>query len=871
MKNFLKLAGITVLALVFLPLYAQKEWQPAGKKLAPQRIKSGTSGSVIEFPAVKAPNNMAVVLLCNMRLESPANGGWNQLAGINLNGKDFTAKTVSGSPRILMRSKSCLTTHPSEKTVDWFRGSGILVFFGPDGNEVIDKRITTDRKLGYKYAFDISDMVNYVVIVMDDRIESAEVNRLVFKNLLPAQYPNDLLVKDIQIMLVPKSQMLKLSGVELRPYKTAARAATIKDGKWQLDVSCNGTITVTADGEKSYIESEYSFIATPEMQFNTFGGVKLSGQKGISARVNQVDANTIKAVFRAPSYTIERTITKTSAERITVQDKLINTTTSDLGLVWRHHAGQRTLPVNGSRIAGQSNASKVIFHSSCNPTVFVKGHQSALGLVAEDTVSRAQLVLTASGNDYTMGSEGLGLPAGDSVVLDWAIYPLNGADKNYFDFINRVRRDWGVNLTVPGPYGISGSVIKGFRPTVAGISPWFEYGRQWYRTRDEYVAVVKPKMEKLRKAYPGIKLLGQLETNLIPMDMGQYEWGKEMPLTYGDRKNPKTKYGQFISPELTRKLDAVTPYKDSIIRDEKGNAMIDTHYVYEELPHINIMVQPEVGNYRYQTFFEHIDYLMDEVGFNGVYIDQFQPYIVGGFSEDRWDGRTVVLDKTGKIIKKRYSYAITGAVARGNILRYVANKGGVVVVNGHPMSREEQNTGVISFQEMEGDPVNPIPFMTAKPPEFRWQTSGHLASPIILGVRPNLHQRAAVTDGRDRRAEIINKSIITAARNGVLYYYYGLEQPLTGPNAGSFEVASYMFPFTPVELGEGVLKGKERTIAVYSGKFTVAGNKQPQLHYFNNFGIRKAAGWNISGQPGAWTVEVEIDDWNEIAIIEVQD
>ena len=65
---------------------------------------------------------------------------------------------------------------------------------------------------------------------------------------------------------------------------------------------------------------------------------------------------------------------------------------------------------------------------------------------------------------------------------------------------------------------------------------------------------------------------------------------------------------------------------------------------------------------------------------------------------------------------------------------------------------------IISFQEMEGDPVNPIPFMTAKPPEFRWQTSGHLASPVILGVRPNNHQRAAVTDGRDRRAEIINKS-----------------------------------------------------------------------------------------------------------------
>lgn len=862
--------GCAVAALTLLPLSAQNPgWKTVVSKLPEQRVKPATS-AVIEFPAVKVPDNMAVVLKLNARLESPKNGGWNQLAGVMLNGSELTASTNNGTPRMLMRSPSCRTTHPNEKSVDWFRGAGMLVFFGPAGDENIDSRIQTDRKLGYNYYLDISDFVNRVVIGMDDRVESAEVNKLVFRNMLPAMYKNDLLVKNVQVILVPQSQMMKLSGVKPRPYKAAPAAASIKGDDWKLDVTKFGGMVITANGEKSFVESEYSYVAVPEMKYNLFGTGKISGQAGCSVKVAQTDGNTINVKYITPAYTVDRTLTK-SGVRVNVQDKITNRTAQDLGLAWFHHAGQATMALKGSRIAGQSSASRVIFHGSCNPTVFVKGANSSLGMVAEDTVSRAQLVLVCSGNDYAMGSEGMGLPAKDSVVLDWAVYPLAGADKGYFDLINQVRRDWGVNLTVPGPYGISGSVIKNFYPTVAGVSPWFEYAHQWYRTRDEYISVVKPKMEKLRKAYPGIKLLGQLETNLVPMDMSKYEWGKEMPLTYGDRKNPRTKYGQFISPELTRKLDAVTPYKDSIIRDAKGNAMIDTHYVYENMPHINIMVQPEVGNYRYQTFIEQIDFLMDKVGFNGVYIDQFQPYIVGGFSEDRWDGRTVTLDKSGKIIQKRYSYAITGAVARGNILRHVANKGGVVVVNGHPMSREEQNTGVISFQEMEGDPVNPIPFMTAKPPEFRWQTSGHLASPVILGVRPNNHQRAAVTDGRDRRAEIINKSIITAIRNGVLYYYYGLEQPLSGPYAGSFEAGNAMFPFTPVELGEGLLKGKERTIAVYSGKFTVAGAKQPKLHYFNNFGIRKNADWNISGQAGAWTVDVKLDDWNEIAVIEVQD
>ena len=141
-----------------------------------------------------------------------------------------------------------------------------------------------------------------------------------------------------------------------------------------------------------------------------------------------------------------------------------------------------------------------------------------------------------------------------------------------------------------------------------------------------------------------------------------------------------------MSKETTRLFDEFSPYRDRIIRNASGNAMYENYYVTK--PFINMMVQPEVGNERYRDFMRQFDLMMGKLGFSGIYIDQFQPYIIGGFSENRWDGYTVELAADGSIKRKRYSYAITGAQARANIIKTVRDRGGVVVTNGQPMSRE---------------------------------------------------------------------------------------------------------------------------------------------------------------------------------------
>jgi len=264
-----------------------------------------------------------------------------------------------------------------------------------------------------------------------------------------------------------------------------------------------------------------------------------------------------------------------------------------------------------------------------------------------------------------------------------------------------------------------------------------------------------------------------------------------------------------------------------------------------------------------------IDFMMGKLGFNGIYIDQFQPYIIGGFSENRWDGYTVELAADGSIKRKRYSYAITGAPARAKIVRTVRERGGIVVTNGQPMSREEQNTGVFAFQEMENDDVNPLKFMDSKPPECPWQVISHLGSPIALGIRPRKYKSVGATP--EMYPQMTTKGVITALRNSVLFYYYTIDVTTSGPAAGSTALVENLFPFTTEELHEGWLKGKERTITAISGKFPVNGQKQPKILYFDCKGSPKKADFVISGTPGNWVVDVKLDDWNEVAIMVAQD
>jgi hypothetical protein len=299
--------------------------------------------------------------------------------------------------------------------------------------------------------------------------------------------------------------------------------------------------------------------------------------------------------------------------------------------------------------------------------------------------------------------------------------------------------------------------------------------------------------------------------------------------------------------------------------------VVDTYYAQD--PRLNLMVYPARGNARQKLFLDQIDFLMDQVGFNGIYIDQFS-LAWGGMDRmdrmdrrtlDNWDGHTVDIDeKTGRISRRYTDCALVGAAARAEVLSYILDKGGHVVVNSFPCVRETQALPVFRFAEMENDPIDPLDYMKGKPPVFPSQAKGHLASPIILGLRPGRWG----SKGKDHWAELITKGVLTALRNGLLYYYYTGDIPGTGPGCGDYGPVNHMFPFTPVELHSGWLVGRERIITCLSGTYEWKHAQPPVLHRFNLTGREVPHGFSLARQGDQWLVKVTLNDWNELAVLE---
>ncbi|MFV1965998.1 MAG: hypothetical protein ACC628_11280 [Pirellulaceae bacterium] len=325
------------------------------------------------------------------------------------------------------------------------------------------------------------------------------------------------------------------------------------------------------------------------------------------------------------------------------------------------------------------------------------------------------------------------------------------------------------------------------------------------------------------------------------------------------------RYGFVLSQEQSRVLEqGLGPWADSVLRNEDGRIIIDTYYP-GYLPNkndlFNLLLYVRDGNYRHRFFLDQIDLVMDELGFNGIYIDQFSQE--GGFNRldrftyDRWDGHTVDLDPQGRIRSRRTDCNLVGATARAKILKHILDKGGRVVINGQPTARETRGIPVYAFQEMDNDGVNPLAFMNEKPPVFYWQARGHLASPIILGLRPVRYG----DEGKHRWAEIITKGIITALRNGVLYYYYSSTIPAEGAGAGEYGPLNHMFPFTPVELHEGWLVGRERIVTCVSRTFHWPHADEPRCMRFDLHGREKKHTFPRTRADNGWRIEVKLNDW----------
>ena len=685
-------------------------------------------------------------------------------------------------------------------------------------------------------------------------------------------------------------------------------SATVSRGALQVAVGRAGKVQIDTGAGSYTIESCFTYPGlaegAPKIGWNGLPHgfsqdnypdvtTQLGSEDAWGPRVQERSADSITVEAEGACYRLLRTL-KVGEARIDVTDTFTNLRDVPTAIVPRHRFTSQ---------GDYRSRFSVNLEVAANATVYLQGPADALGIVMQDNLSRLRMRpwIPESGNRAGFQVLRTVLDVGKTHTFAWSVYVL-APEEDYFSFVNRVRRDWNANFTIRGPfcfaylkpegddikfyllYGGKEFYLNGVMEDPRELREYF----QWRGSRiialsprpdhepgaldhvvtwDEYRDLMGRALPALRKAAPDVRFIGCIETDWVAIDPATIKDGDKIPLAPQDRK-----YGPSIIKTLTLEQskiveDSRPEWRDSLVKDLKGCLRI-YHYYRGGAP-INtppLNVYPEVGNARYEYMLGQLKLVLDEVGLDGVYYDEFPMSQLGSVRTygGAWDGASADVDfRTGKLHDKYKDCSLASLQARLNLIDYPLSRGKIVVANRYSTSREEQALPINRFTETNSVFSKLTWEDGAKPPAFNYCFFGHLNSPIGLGAT-NAPEGVAPE-------RWLMQVLITYLRHGMVFYHYGpIEPPMTEENRDVFGVIKHMFPITPMELGEGFIIAKERILTAISLERTweKAGKPTVLLYDINGRPVDPAGRCEVKPDGDRWRVALRLNDWSEIAIVE---
>lgn len=817
----------------------------------------------VTFPAVPKKNGYTVVMGYRGWIGVPAPGGWNYHTGLLLNDGKLDKMTAIGEPRLLRRGSHMDTSLPKNPLRDWWKEGQLVTFFG-NGRDP-DSRLNSGKEEGYNFLFDISDRVNYVEIGADNRVERARDNRLSLISAFSGRRKEGALAnapsvfEDIVIGYVPNASLEKMRPAEedsSMNLVSGTKLFSVEKKGYALDFWKGGGFTVKCAGAEYYVQDSFSFPGKGAMDFSTFALADPENPPTVKRNGDSVTITACNAFFK-----IERIVTLFDGQ-FHVTDTITNISGKDQGMRTRFVTTSKT-PLRASQTYISGLPDKHFLDGMCgqNPTFFTQGTAGgSLGIYVYDDLLRNQSGFLRTRRDLILDNGHLGFPASGRQAVKTLVrrfYPMPGG--TYFDFVNRIRRDLNLNRLMSGLFGFVSKPMTVPSIKHYALTQWFEWdANSRWSSREDYKQRRRKESALIKKMIPGAKCIGRMESNILNIKRASLPGGEKLP------DGRRGKGGGVYGLELTEEQNAIlrnSPFSDSLMRNAKGHAVVDTGYAHPG--DLNLLVHFAEGNYRLKHVLEQIDYILDDVGLDGVYLDQFVPGCDQELdnnkrcSYDKWDQCTVDLNPDGTIRRRIYDYITAGSSARAKIVRHVAAKGGLMYNNNHPVTLETNGLPSYSFCETGGPGTEMEVKHGSKPALLRCHALAQLSgSPISLGYQE--------PTPKELSGKIYNRAVIIGLRHGILYAQYGV---IPDPKFGGSFATDYMYPITPVELGEGFIIGKERIISCVSRKFTVKSERKPLVLWGDEFGRKKENPPEPVRETGGWEIDLKLKDWNEVAVI----
>ncbi len=641
---------------------------------------------------------------------------------------------------------------------------------------------------------------------------------------------------------------------ECEPIRKGKRIAA---GGQSVRVAPTGGMQLATANGYCIVESKYSFPGD-KIGWNCLGTQNDHPDPAWSPRVGRAGSHEIRVSAKGSHYSVERAV-RIDDGRTEITDTLLNTGTEPVGILVRNEVITPHMPA-GTRLGLGAD----------EPILFAAQPTYDLGIAIEDDVSRAHFTPYCTANRIGFRDDRLVLGPGQSHALRWTLYlrpPMGTA----LDFINAVRQDWGSNVTVQGPCAFFDAnrdiiddpvrlkeYLKRRKLRIAMLSPWLDYdpgSMDRVMSRDEYKAMMLKATRALRAADPEIRIIGSIETDWVTIYPDRFADGDRLPVDGKGGHGPTP-----LSEELTQVLlNSGLPWVDSLKTDREGGATVEL-YTRAGTPQTALGVYPRAGNHQAKFLLEQAKFLVEEIGLDGFYIDEFSLWWVDSY--DRPDGFTGTIDReTGEVTRQYTSAMIAGIGPRRDLCEYIIDRGLTMVANTWATTQRENQYPVMRFAETWSTfDVLSLP-MKAKPPFMPELARGQLGTPIGLGIN-------APSEGINS-AERLMRGIILYLRHGMVYYHYFYgDIPSEGEGAGEYGPINHMFPITPVRLFEGGIEGEERTVTCVSGTYEWRHDERPTVLAFGPDGRQIDADADIRKTNDGWQVELGLRDWVEIGVIE---
>ena len=630
----------------------------------------------------------------------------------------------------------------------------------------------------------------------------------------------------------------------------------ITDGDISVRVGYKGGTQVSWNGSFCIIESTFSYPKTL-IGTNAFSEDTFDSEAAWQPTVTQTAADTIQVSAAGAYYGIERTVRLVNG-RVKIEDAVTNLRGSPVGILVSLYA-----------ITPNTFGNTRLGMGAEEPIVYMTQPEYDLGIFGEDYLTRSKFNPFATANIGGMRLYHFGLDTGGSHTLKFTVYPLD-ATGDPLDFINALRQDIGSNQTILGPagyfYGNSSLIddpegleryLRRKNLNVVMLTPWLDYdpgNMSYVMPREEYKAMMQHAYAAFKAVDPNIKVIGCIETDWVTIYPDEIEGGDQLP-SWPEYHGPTR-----IAPELAQIIiDSGIPHVDSAKRTEDGGMWLECYGRGGE-PQTALGVYPAPGNYQAWFLMDQAHFLVDEVGLDGWYIDEFSLTWIKSYED--WDGYTVNIDPSnGEIIKSYIDANLVGFQPRMDLMQYAADNNLVMVANTYASTTEGNGMPAMRFAETWGSVFPESLPATGKPPYMAALARSQVGTPIGLGA-----QRPA----GDTTAELLMRVLRLYLRHGMVYFHYVFQDiPETGEGSGEYGPLNAMFPITPVRLFEGGIVGEERTVTCISGTYEWNHPDMPNVRVFDTNGRIKSDSFDFTVTPsaGAWAVVLNIEDWADIAVI----